>query len=151
MEHFSFTFPKRDVNFKTGYQITTTAGVSNTNPSRGHILMGNVSQGHSFKKRLCGPQCIKIMSYLVQKLAVFDHFMYFNHQISDFGGLKESHGLYLPLRSATCGPRAACLTPLYYSVLQRFRQAKFAFSGLVLSSSQFLLLPQLPQKMKLTI
>jgi hypothetical protein len=31
----------------------------------------------------------------------------------------------------------------------RFRQAKFDKGGLILSLSQFLLLPQLPQKMKL--
>jgi hypothetical protein len=37
-----------------------------------------------------------------------------------------------------------------YSVLQQFRQAKFAYGGSILSLSQFLLLPQLPQKMKLT-
>ena len=36
-----------------------------------------------------------------------------------------------------------------YSEFQRFRQAKFDSGGSILSSSQFLLLPQLPQKMKL--
>jgi hypothetical protein len=36
-----------------------------------------------------------------------------------------------------------------YSVFQGFRQAKFANGGSILSSSQFLILPQLPQKMKL--
>ncbi len=36
-----------------------------------------------------------------------------------------------------------------YSVFHRFRQDKFAYSGSILSSSQFLLLPQLPQKMEL--
>ncbi len=34
-------------------------------------------------------------------------------------------------------------------MFHRFRQAKFASGGLILSSSQFLLLPQLPQKMEL--
>jgi hypothetical protein len=34
-------------------------------------------------------------------------------------------------------------------VFQGFRQAKSANGGLILSSSQFLILPQLPQKMKL--
>jgi hypothetical protein len=34
-------------------------------------------------------------------------------------------------------------------VFHRFRQAKFAYGGSILSSSQFLLLPQLPQKMEL--
>jgi hypothetical protein len=37
----------------------------------------------------------------------------------------------------------------YYSVFHRFRQAKFANGGSNLSSSQFFILPQLPQKMKL--
>jgi hypothetical protein len=36
-----------------------------------------------------------------------------------------------------------------YRVFHRFRQAKFDNGGSILSSSQFLLLPQLPQKMKL--
>jgi hypothetical protein len=35
------------------------------------------------------------------------------------------------------------------SVFHRFRQAKFACGGSILSSNQFLLLPQLPQKMEL--
>jgi hypothetical protein len=34
-------------------------------------------------------------------------------------------------------------------VFHQLRQAKFDKGGLLLSSSQFLLLPQLPQKMKL--
>jgi hypothetical protein len=34
-------------------------------------------------------------------------------------------------------------------VFHRFRQAKFAYEGSILGSSQFLLLPQLPQKMEL--
>jgi hypothetical protein len=38
---------------------------------------------------------------------------------------------------------------LSYSVFQGFRQAKSANDGSILSSSQFLILPQLPQKMKL--
>jgi len=33
-----------------------------------------------------------------------------------------------------------------YRVFHRFRQAKFDNGGLILSSSQFLILPQLPQK-----
>jgi hypothetical protein len=36
-----------------------------------------------------------------------------------------------------------------YSVFQGFSKAKFAYGGSILSSSQFLILPQLPQKMKL--
>jgi hypothetical protein len=36
-----------------------------------------------------------------------------------------------------------------YSVFQGFRQAKSANGGSILSSSQFLILPQLPQKIKL--
>jgi hypothetical protein len=36
-----------------------------------------------------------------------------------------------------------------YSVFHRFRQAKFDNGGSILSSSQVLLQPQLPQKMKL--
>jgi hypothetical protein len=36
-----------------------------------------------------------------------------------------------------------------YSVFYQFRQAKFAYGGSILSSSQFLLMPQLPQKMEL--
>ncbi len=39
---------------------------------------------------------------------------------------------------------------LSYSVFQGFSLAKFAYSGSILSSSQFLIEPQLPQKMKLT-
>jgi hypothetical protein len=38
---------------------------------------------------------------------------------------------------------------LFYSVFQGFSYAKFAYGGSILSSSQFLILPQLPQKMKL--
>ncbi len=38
---------------------------------------------------------------------------------------------------------------LTYSVFQGFRQAKSANGGSILSSSQFLILPQLPQRMKL--
>ncbi len=38
-----------------------------------------------------------------------------------------------------------------YSVFHRFRQAKFDYGGSILSSSQFLLLHQLPQKVKLTL
>jgi hypothetical protein len=38
-----------------------------------------------------------------------------------------------------------------YSVFQVFRQAKSANGGSILSSSQFLLLPQLPQKIKLAL
>jgi hypothetical protein len=38
-----------------------------------------------------------------------------------------------------------------YRVFHRFRQAKFAYGGSILSSSQFLLLPQLPQKMELAL
>ncbi len=34
-------------------------------------------------------------------------------------------------------------------MFHQFRQAKFAYGGLILSSSQFLQLPQLPQKMEL--
>ncbi len=37
----------------------------------------------------------------------------------------------------------------YYGVFRRFRQVKFAYGGLILSSSQFLLRSQLHQKMKL--
>jgi hypothetical protein len=33
-------------------------------------------------------------------------------------------------------------------VFHQFRQAKFAYGGSILSLSQFLLLPQLPQKME---
>jgi hypothetical protein len=37
----------------------------------------------------------------------------------------------------------------YYSVFQGFGKAKFANGGSILSSSQFSILPQLAQKMKL--
>ncbi len=37
-----------------------------------------------------------------------------------------------------------------YSVSHRFRQAKFDYGDSILSSSQFLLLPQLPQNVELT-
>ncbi len=40
--------------------------------------------------------------------------------------------------------------PQSYSVFHGFSLAKFAYCGSILSSSQFLILPQLPQKMKLT-
>jgi hypothetical protein len=44
------------------------------------------------------------------------------------------------------------LSFLTYSVFRRFKQAKFAYAGLVLSSrSQFLLLPQRSLKMTLAI
>jgi hypothetical protein len=36
-----------------------------------------------------------------------------------------------------------------YSVFQGYSLAKFAYGGSILSLSQFLILPQLPQKMKL--
>jgi hypothetical protein len=36
-----------------------------------------------------------------------------------------------------------------YGVFHHFRQAKFAYGGSILGSSQFMLLPQLPQKMEL--
>ncbi len=39
---------------------------------------------------------------------------------------------------------------LRYSVFHRFRQAKFDYGGSILSSSQVLQLPQLPQKVELT-
>ncbi len=38
----------------------------------------------------------------------------------------------------------------FYSVFHQFMQAKFDYGGSILSLSQFLLLPQLPKKMKLT-
>ncbi len=38
----------------------------------------------------------------------------------------------------------------WYSLFQGFSKAKFAYGGSILSSSQFLILPQLPQKMRLT-
>jgi hypothetical protein len=37
----------------------------------------------------------------------------------------------------------------FYSVFHQFRQAKFDHGGSILNTSQFLLVPQLPQKMKL--
>jgi hypothetical protein len=40
-------------------------------------------------------------------------------------------------------------TLFLYSVFHRFGQAKFAYGGSILSSGQFLLLFQLPQKMEL--
>ncbi len=41
------------------------------------------------------------------------------------------------------------MNQLYYSVFQGFSKAKSANGGSILSLSQFLILPQLPQKMKL--
>jgi hypothetical protein len=38
---------------------------------------------------------------------------------------------------------------LTYGVFQGFSKAKSAYGGSILSSSQFLILPQLPQKIKL--
>jgi hypothetical protein len=38
----------------------------------------------------------------------------------------------------------------FYSVFQGFSKAKSANGGSILSSSQFLILPQLPQKIKLS-
>jgi hypothetical protein len=38
---------------------------------------------------------------------------------------------------------------IIYSVFHQFRQAKFAYDGSILSSSQFLLLPQPPRKVEL--
>jgi hypothetical protein len=46
-------------------------------------------------------------------------------------------------------PKAAANRHNIYSVFQGFSKAKSANGGLILSSSQFLILPQLPQKMKL--
>jgi hypothetical protein len=40
--------------------------------------------------------------------------------------------------------------PAIYSVFQGFSKAKSANGGLILSSSPFLILPQLPQKIKLS-
>jgi hypothetical protein len=37
----------------------------------------------------------------------------------------------------------------FYSVFQGFSKAKFVYGGSIFSSSQFLQLPQLPQKMEL--
>ena len=53
----------------------------------------------------------------------------------------ETFGKVIPLRTI-------CLF-FMYRVFHRFGQAKFAYGGPVLGSSQFLLLPQLPQKMML--
>jgi hypothetical protein len=47
-------------------------------------------------------------------------------------------------------PDASKNTTCFCSVFQGFSKAKFSFGGSILSSSQFLILPQLPQKMKLT-
>jgi hypothetical protein len=44
---------------------------------------------------------------------------------------------------------AAPLVAFYYSVFQGFSKAKSANGGSILSLSQFLILPQLPQKIKL--
>ncbi len=41
------------------------------------------------------------------------------------------------------------LTAFFYSVFRQFSKAKSANSGSILSSRQFLILPQLPQKIKL--
>jgi len=38
-----------------------------------------------------------------------------------------------------------------YIAFHRFGQAKFAYGSLILGSSQFLLLPQLPQKMTINL
>jgi hypothetical protein len=37
-----------------------------------------------------------------------------------------------------------------YSVFQQFGQAKFAYGGFIVSPMQFLLLPQVPQNLKLS-
>jgi hypothetical protein len=51
------------------------------------------------------------------------------------------------------GPRTylknAFIFVAFYTVFHQFRQAKFYSGGLILSFSQFLLLPQLPQKIGL--
>ena len=39
----------------------------------------------------------------------------------------------------------------WYKAFHRFGQAKFAYGGQVLGSSQFLLLPKLPKKTKLAL
>ncbi len=39
----------------------------------------------------------------------------------------------------------------YYRAVQRFGQAKLSYGGLVLILSQYLLLPQLPQKMMVSL
>jgi hypothetical protein len=46
-------------------------------------------------------------------------------------------------------PTLSAASTRIYSVFQGFRKAKSANGGSILSSSQFLILPQLPQKIKL--
>jgi hypothetical protein len=53
--------------------------------------------------------------------------------------------------NATCGPRVGCLRPLFYSVFTDFGLNLLTVSDLILSLSQFLLLPQQPLKMMLAI
>jgi hypothetical protein len=74
----------------------------------------------------------------------------------------QNDGTYLPrITRETCtrifGPRkkSQLLQALgdaqsRYIVFHRFRQAKFDYGGSILSSSQFLILPQLPKKVELT-
>ncbi len=58
-----------------------------------------------------------------------------------------SSGRYLlPNNNADC----SVVKNWTYSVFQGFSKAKFAYGDSILRSSQFLILPQLPQKMKLT-
>ncbi len=68
-------------------------------------------------------------------------------------GLKTNSTLFLlNLRFAFYFFIVICLLirlKRYYSVFLGFRDAKSANGGSILSSSQFLILPQLPQKMKL--
>ncbi len=46
---------------------------------------------------------------------------------------------------------ASSLKLNHYSVFHQFRQDKFVYRGLILSSSSYLLLPHLPQKIKLAL
>ena len=46
-------------------------------------------------------------------------------------------------------PQLKLITVLWYRAFRRFRQTKFPNGGLILSSSQFLILPQLPPKILL--
>ncbi len=63
---------------------------------------------------------------------------------------KKSYQMSKCFSFLQCGPGREDKVSETYSVFHRFRQAKFDYDGSILSLSQFLILPQLPQKVGLT-
>ncbi len=60
-----------------------------------------------------------------------------------------THGKFCPTLKEVCRLKDMNTAMSFYTVFYQFREAKFCNGGSILSSSQFLILPQLPQKIKL--